>query len=145
MANISAYKIHGIAGVRDRLSKNRILIIAVAVSIVLHIFWLSVVKVVFVPSKTRSGKFSKVSFIGPILESGMFEVRIEPRQRDFLERRYLKSVEGLPAAPSEAWMQNPYTRGSADTQFTRINDAQLTELIADAVSGPKLEPDYGSE
>src|SRR3989338_790502 len=70
-------------------------VLALIFSFAWHIFWLSAVAVVVNPKETGPAKFSKISFLGPILGKGAISVRIEPRERSLLEKRYLKGVEGM--------------------------------------------------
>ena len=144
MISVTGYKIHNAAWMRDWIHNNRVLILAVSISVGLHIFWLSVVKVVVKPPKAQTIKFSKVSFIGPVLDRGMFEVRIEPRERDFLEKRYMQDVSRLPMAQGRQLTEEAFAKEGAERIFSSATDGKLFQLIEDAVSASKLEPEYGA-
>ena len=126
---------------RRKLYRSRVFIFAVLLSLFLHVFWIAAVKIVATHPASERVKFSKVSFLGPILERGMLEVRIEPRQRDLLEKRYLHDVDALNAA----FRAQEARRGCADKAGEapfRGTDDTLPAQVKDAVSGPKLQPAY---
>lgn len=114
--------------------KDRIFNLAILISVAWHIFWLSMITVVVTPKETGQVKFSKVSFLGPILERGALEVRIKPRERSLLEKRHLVNIGNLTALKVDELV---YQKG---WHLTCPSDEKLTGLIEDAVSGPKLEP-----
>lgn len=116
-----------------RIFRDRIFNLAILSSIALHIFWLSIVRVVVTPNKTGPVKFSKVSFLGPIMTKGMLQVGIRPRERSFLERRYLSIArEGF----------SPLVKVSSDSPYRQVRsvDKKLDALIGDAISASKIEP-----
>jgi hypothetical protein len=116
------------------VARNRILIIAVAASLAWHVLWLSVCAIV-APNVTQPVRFSRVAFLGPILERGVMEVRVTARERTFLENRYLDLIQR--SAPETT----PLRRGpvTEDLQSDAFN-ARLVTIIDDTVSGSKLEP-----
>lgn len=57
--------------------KNRVLNITLAISLLWHIFWLSVVAIVTVPTGLRMADYSKIYFLGPVLEKRTVEFRDE--------------------------------------------------------------------
>lgn len=125
------------------LSGYRILMIAIAISFVWHIFWLSAVKIVSSPMPKEPVKFSKVSFLGQILARVSMEVRASPAARSLLERRYRK-IAGSTFYKEDGFTEDPASKyegrglpGPADETFSSAVD--------DAVAGEKLEPDYLSE
>jgi hypothetical protein len=144
METTTPYKMRSPMRAPEWARKNAILILAISISLALHIFWLSALKVVVQLPKKEPIKFSKVSFLGPILERGMFEVRIEPRQRDFLEKRYLRSIGRISASAAPAAGRGIYPEEALDDAFFALNNGKMSALIQDAVSGSKLEPDYGA-
>lgn len=114
--------------------QNRILIIAIAASLLWHGFWLSTLKIV-APTAREQVKFSKVAFLGPILDRGVMEVRVKARERSFLENRYLSLMHGI----SE---ETPILhRGAISDSVTSGSfNGRIMSMIDDAVCGPKLEP-----
>lgn len=114
-------------------SRNRVLLIAIGVAFASHLVWLTVFTIV-APRTHSPVRFSRVAFLGPVLERGAMEVRMSPRERTFLENRYLDMM-ARSAAPD----------GSAPAAVLPENaaspaDARLTDLIVSAVAGTKLEP-----
>jgi len=119
---------------KQAIGRNRILIIAVGLSLACHLCWLSVFRVV-APTVTRPVKFSKVAFLGPILDRGIMEVRVTARERTFLENRYLELIQGSSVAAA-----TPRRAPAQEGPVSSAANARLITLIDDAVSGPKLEP-----
>ena len=126
------------------LSRYRILAIAILVSLGWHLFWLSAVKVVSVPAGTGKAKFSKVSFLGPILTKVSMEVRVQPAARSFLEKRFISAVE-MACAEAARRREVPDRRKAEAVTAPRLADAKLPRVIDETVSGQKLEPDFGSD
>jgi hypothetical protein len=127
----------------DEPSGLKILILAIALSFVWHIFWLFSVKIVSAPIRQDAVKFSKVSFLGPILSSISMEVRAAPASRSFLERRYRVMAVRSFSAEARTGAQ-PASKDAGDAPSVR-SDGPLSAAIDDAVSGEKLEPDYPVE
>jgi hypothetical protein len=126
-----------------RMFADRIFVIAIIASAVWHIFWLSIVNVVAVQKESSAVKYSKVSFLGPILERGALEVRIEPSQRSFLEKRYLDLAEKDVTIGDVSVIAGGKEPEGKD--YFALSDEKLSGLIKDAVSASKLEPAYGME
>ena len=122
------------------MKSDKIFVGAIIVSICWHLFWLSAVTIVSTPSKQAPVKFSKVSFLGPILERGPLEMRIEPRQRSILEKRYLTDVERIAAGAKALQAKDPDAAGEAVWDFSASSDEKLSGFIRDAVSDAKIEP-----
>lgn len=118
--------------------RDKIFIIAIIFSVVWHIFWLSIVTVVITPEAKAPVRFSRVSFLGPLLGRGVIEARLMPKERSFLEERYLESVEGMFTAN-----QNVGSMPSGETYAERY-EKRLTPLIEEALDGSKLEAPYHS-
>lgn len=122
------------------VSKYKILSYAILASLVLHLFWISAVKVVVSKTPQKTVKFSKVSFLGPILSRGAIELKLSPRQRSFLEKRYLAELEGLIPALMPS---GPGIRPEYDMEGSPISsDRDISRFVEEAVTGVKLEPDY---
>ncbi len=120
----------------EHMFKDRILIIAIVISVVWHIFWISITTIV-APKERRPIKFSRVSFLGPILERGALEVRLEPRERSFLEKHYLSGISGHDVKPNISDQQILYIK-----DFSYSHDEGLVDLIEEAVNSSKTEPSY---
>ncbi len=121
------------------LSKYRILIMAIGLSLILHCFWLSVVKVIVAPENTRAVKFSKVSFLGPILTRMATEVRVSPRARSFLEDRYNTIAQNTTKRQSVP-VAGAYLKDDSSKSSSVPVNYKLVWLIDNAVSDRKLEP-----
>ena len=128
---------------RSDPSGYRILMIAIAVSLMWHLFWLSAVKIVSSPPPESAVKFSKVAFLGPILAGSGMEVRASPASRGLLEIRY-RNIAGKALYAEEVFTgaQGPEyeSRGVPGRA-----DRELLSAIDDAVAGKKLEPDHPVE
>jgi len=123
------------------LSKYRILIFAIILSFVLHLFWLSVVRVVVAPQGPRPVKFSRVSFLGPLLTKTATEVRIAERPRSFLEERYNALAGDLPDTEATTGHEAAISYDNAQRPLSKSDD-KIVSLIDAAISGRKLEPGF---
>ena len=119
--------------------------LAILLSLVWHIFWLSAINIVVMPNRTKAVKFSRVSFLGPLLTKGVMEITAKPKEQSFLEKRYVSSLDNVvyrQAALSKALYARYYEEGDG----RRPSGAEkLKYLIDDSVSEPKLEPVYKAE
>jgi hypothetical protein len=122
---------------------GRILVLAILFSLAWHIFWLSMVKVVAAPVKAPQAGFSKVSFLGRILTRVGMEVMARQAERSLLERRYSAAFSRA-GRPAER-MAPPVVKYEGRTGPNRDTDGKIAYMIDAAVSGAKVEPDYGSE
>jgi len=57
--------------------KDRVFNISFLVSVFWHLFWISIVTIISVPTGASLADYSKVSFLGPILEKTAFELMLE--------------------------------------------------------------------
>lgn len=120
---------------------DRVFITALFASLIWHLFWISSVAIVVAPDKPSPVRFSRVAFLGPILERGMTEVSIEPRTQTFLEKRYAYSAGETYRADSVINIKP--SAGKYDGQrrgFFAVENEKLTAVVDEAVSGQKLEP-----
>jgi hypothetical protein len=121
------------------LSKYKILSYAILASLVWHLFWLSAVKVVVSKPPQAALKFGRVSFLGPILSRNAIELKISPRQRSLLEKRYLAELEDIMTSPLQ---YGPGRRPGYDAKASPIvSDRDIKRFVEEAVAGAKLEPD----
>lgn len=126
--------------IKNVFSKNRILIAAIAISLAWHVFWLSAVKIVVAPGASTHVKFSRVAFLGPLLEKGGMELSAEPPARSVLEKRYRDRLEEQANLdnPAEEISVKKYVWQEKDPGFS--GEKAFTELIDSAISTQKLEP-----
>lgn len=124
--------------VKIELSKYRVLMIAILLSFVWHIFWLSAIKVTSSSGRINTVKFSKISFLGPILTRSPIEARVEPKDKSFLENRYALAAENV--SDRKTWRINDAFVKGVFAGTSHPNNETLAALIDEAVSGPKLEP-----
>lgn len=121
-----------------RIFKDRIFNSAILISVAWHIFWICMISVVVTSGERNPIKFSKVSFLGPILERGVLEVKIRPRERSVLEKRDASVIKNLSegkiaqAAGERDW--------SIEGWDAKGSDIALTHLIEEALNGSKIEP-----
>ena len=125
------------------LAGYRILMIAVAISLAWHIFWLSAVKIVSSPMLKESVRFSKISFLGPILPGVSVDLRAAPAERSFLEKRYNRIAGG-------AFYKERESAAGISARYGGLSalhhaSPALSSVIDEAVSGDKLEPDYQAQ
>ena len=127
-----------------RISGYRILILAILFSFAWHVFWLSMVKVVSAPVRVSQAKFSKVSFLGSILARVGLGVRSQPAERSLLEKRYIAlfGKSERPGLKTDLALGGKY---DGDSGSAGNDGGKMAYMIDDAVSKPKVEPDYGSE
>ena len=95
----------------------RIFVLAILASLVWHLFWLSTIAIISNPTNARSAKFSKVSFLGPLLGKSSMELQARPKERSFLEMRYLGEARRLSQTPAQAiaTTADKYEDGNDDT------------------------------
>ena len=128
-------------------SKNgsgyRIFVLAMLASLMWHLFWLSVITIT-APSQKAPIKFSKVSFLGPILGRGSMELRVQPKERSFLEKRYLNEIE-ISHLQFKSQTKNRSDKYEPAKEFDLLHKDKLTDFIDEAVGGAKLEPAYNIE
>ena len=111
------------------------MVFAILASLIWHVFWLTAVKVIIIPNKVEPVKFSKVSFLGPILAKGTIEVKVA-QKRSPLEKRYLLTIADS-QFPREENMQKDLRAVSGDRV---LGNEKLNLFVDEAVSGQKLEP-----
>jgi hypothetical protein len=115
--------------------KDRVFIIAIVISLAWHIFWLSAITIVTAPKDARAVRFSKVSFLGPILEKGAFSFDIGPKERSLLEKRFLANVERMDTSAANT------AKDAAKMRFdTAGDDSHMKGLVEEAVRGRKISP-----
>lgn len=122
---------------------NRIFLIAIAISLVWHLFCISSVQIV-TPKAASPVKFSRVSFLGPLLERGAIELRLEPKERSFLEKRHLEAVENMHYTGTGDAKNRSIAYVREETPLF-LDREKLPYLVREAVSGPKPEPVYISD
>ena len=122
----------------------RIFMFAILISLVWHLFWLSTITIVSKPEGASSLKFSKVSFLGPLLGNSTMELQARPKERSFLENRYADAVNHLSGNPEPEFglFADRYESGN---DAYHLRDERLTASIDDALSGEKFEPSYEEE
>ena len=115
--------------------KEKMLISAIAVSLVWHALWLSAIKIVSMPPEAAPHKFSRVSFLGPILGRGAIEARSTRGESSFLDERYMAALRKS-ATPEF---------GSADKSAIPADEGRDVErgmsvFIERSLEGEKLSP-----
>ena len=118
------------------VKKYKILIAAIGISLCWHLFWISAIKVVASPVDSKIIRFGKVAFLGPMASRSGMEFKLSPKQRSFLEKRYLSHLDALVREQTI----------SADTGYAGYEpefqvESGIAGFIASAVAGSKAEPD----
>jgi len=121
------------------LTVDKILIFAILFSVIWHLFWLSTLTVVVVPKDTKPLKFSGVSFLGPILEGSMLNVRVDVRERSALEKRYLSDIENLSVLIKDMADSDAYINPGISVEIDPESEEMITSLAILAIDGNKLE------
>lgn len=119
----------------------KIFVLAILISLIWHVAWLSMIKVVVVPNRTIPVKFSKVSFLGTLLSKGAgTPLTAQPREQAFLEKHYLSNLGRGPYGdnPAEKSTYVKYERRAEESHALR--DQSLKGLIEMAISDVKIEP-----
>lgn len=125
-------------GIRIFYLENRIFIIAIFLSILWHLLWISIIKVVVKPAGRESVKFSKVAFLGPVSAISTGEIKAAPKSISFLEKRYRDNLNDMPN-------KNVITASDAGA-YGRIRqegeggDDSITYQIRETLEGVKIEP-----
>jgi hypothetical protein len=128
----------------DRIKIDRMLAAAIAISLFWHFFWIFGVKVIIAPKNSGTVKFSKVSFLGPILERGALEVRMATSERSIIEKRYLTMIGStVPVLKDEIGL--PEAADVPETDIHSASGADLSAAAREALGASKLEPDYKME
>jgi len=117
------------------MKKYRILIWAIGLSLGWHLFWMSAIKVVASPIPAKTIKFGTVSFLGPMGSRSGMEFKLSPRQRSFLEKRYLSRLDAV--GRWRVVSVNPEYAGY-EPEFQE--EGGISGFIANAVAGSKMEP-----
>lgn len=118
---------------------RRIFLIAILASLAWHVFWLSTITIVSRPEAGGSVKFSKVSFLGPILGKGSMELQAAPPERSFLEKRYLAASRGLLPQGEQGWSGRADSYEPGNDAY-HLKDDRITAAIDKALGSEKLEP-----
>ncbi len=118
------------------MKKYKILVAAIGISLGWHLFWISAVSVVASPIPAKVIKFGKVSFLGPKASRSGMEFKLSPKQRSFLEKRYLSRLDAV-ARGREVAVDSGYAGYEPELQ----TENGITGFIANAVAGAKAEPD----
>lgn len=116
--------------------KYKVLIAAIGISLGWHLFCMSAVRVVASPIPAKGIKFGKVSFLGAMGPKSGMEFKLSPRQRSFLEKRYLSRLDALASG-----RKIPLSAGYAGYEPESQAENGITGLISNAVAAPKAEPD----
>jgi len=126
------------------VSGYKVLILAVLFSFAWHLFCLSIFRIGFFPEKTEKAKFSKVTFLGPILNKSNLKVQAQPSPRTFLEKRYVARLHKGVAA-FQPTVSPDSLRREGEPAPDRTTDGALVSLIDNAIGRVKAESDYGSD
>lgn len=111
----------------------RIFILAIAASIMVHIFWISAVKITTSPSGVGRVKFSKVSFLGPAsVQSTLPEFKVAPQSASFLEKRLRQKILDMPV-PGIGGANVFYGRGEGKDIPAHQNDNAMAPFIKEAL------------
>lgn len=120
--------------------KEKVLLSALLISLVWHVFWLSMVNVSVVPKTNKQIKFSGVSFLGPILDRGALKLSVEPHERTILESRYLENIGILQPDVANRVSYADYAHKAVSEGIYSVDDELFTGLTTAAIDTQKIEP-----
>lgn len=126
--------------IKINLLKDRVILYAFLFSAVWHIFWLSAVSVVVVPTVKKSVKFSNVSFLGPILDRGVLNMSVAPHESTVLEKEYVASIENISVGFEEGVAPDGYVETELDNAPSEIGDDWPNNFVISGIEGSKIEP-----
>lgn len=116
---------------------RRIFVMAIMASLLFHVFWLCAVRIVSKPDDDGRLKFSKVSFLGPLLNTSSMELQSRPKERSFLEKRYFDAAKRIPIVfiPNADIYTDRYEPAN---DAYHLRDERITAAIDEALIGEKL-------
>jgi hypothetical protein len=123
---------------------DKIFVAAIVISLFWHFFWMFGVKVIIAPKNSGTVKFSRISFLGPILDRGALEVRMGANERSLPEKRYLAMIGSLAPVLADQ-VEIPAAVDIVETDIHAAMASGLTSALKEALSASKLEPDYKIE
>jgi len=119
--------------------ENRVLVMAVMVSLLWHTLCLSVIKVVVKPGASVPVKFSKVAFLGPAAGISPGEIKVEPRSSSFLENRYRNNVMKMAVREITLSAGGTDMFSAKTARMPSFKEGPIKYLIQDALEGTKSE------
>lgn len=122
----------------------RIFAFAIAASLLWHLFWIFAVAIVSKPDSARQVKFSKVSFLGPLLGKSSMDLQARPKEPSFLENRYLGLVNNLPEKTGPGMCVFMDKIDYTDDAY-HLRDERMIAFIDDALSADTIRPSYEEE
>lgn len=126
--------------IKISLFKDKVLLYAILLSAVWHVFWLSSVSVVVVPKQAKQVKFSGVSFLGAMPDRSPIRVSAVPHERTAPEKRYLADIGALSARMAAVSARDSYTDAGLGDEALPADDEGLDSLAIAAIDTQKLEP-----
>jgi len=123
----------------------RVFALALLASLLWHIFWISTITIVSKPGSAHPVKFSKVSFLGPLLGRGAMELQARPKESSFLEKRYLDDGRGRLSQEAPLQTQEEIYGYAEENDTYYLRDEEMVASIDEALSGEKFEPSPGKE
>lgn len=126
------------------VSGRKILAAAIALSLAVHLFWLCALRIVVSPGQSAHAKFSRVTFLGPILTAARTEVTAARRERSYLEDRHYRRL-GRAAVGPRGSLEEPEERRECASDANAAAEAKYVVLVGSAVEKAKVEPEYAAE
>lgn len=124
----------------EPVKKYNILTLAILFSAVWHLFWLSAVSIVVVPSVKRPVKFSGVSFLGPILDRGAMTLSAASVEKTPSEKRFLAYLEDSYGEGHQWRPESSYVEFRPVDGSLPFGDEGFPDLAVSAGPGDKAEP-----
>ena len=117
----------------------KVFAIAIFASLIWHVFWISTIKIVSDSASGRAVRFSKVSFLGPLLGGSAIDLQVRPRQRTFLEDRYLAMAK-RPAQEGRLCARADLAGYDAPNDAYHLKNDVMPASIDEAFGADKMEP-----
>ena len=117
---------------------DRTLRIAIGVSLGIHIFAMSAVMIVTPEKIGRKKNFTRVDFLGPILEKTAFDIMLESTN-PVVKTSY--SFGDMPLGPRNLKVSSP-GRMSVEPEFSSRLENSMDNSILKALAGYKIVPDF---
>ncbi|MBF0215644.1 MAG: hypothetical protein HQL30_01470 [Candidatus Omnitrophica bacterium] len=115
---------------------NRDILVAVAVSAAIHLFGMSMVHIINPSLKTEIRPFTKVSYLGPLLNKTAFDIMLESKAQIF--KTQYNYLENAPAEVLDLKARSPERR--VQEEIKTDLDPGNSEVINDFLSGNKIIP-----
>lgn len=128
------------------VSGYRMLLVGIAISLTIHLFWISMIDIVSATAPEHPLKFTSVTFLGPILSGVNMQVQASPADRSMLEKRYkslIKSFIGIETSQDEHLHGSSPRPSDASVSYGSV--FQHSSEAGELIGAVKIEPECRAE